>query len=207
MTETNNSSDEPNLSAIAASACSTASRSMIGRMRCFRGPTRLRASATKLRGTAELDERLRGAAPQARPGADEIERRARRAREVTRRRAELSGLDPLDPGRELRLEHGDLVALERRRHDRVGALEEVVHDLDALGTGAEARKRVHEPLQPVVVVDDLSRRRVAEQIRLVVDDERNLAVDVHRVHEAVQQDAVVLEREVTLLLDTGERRH
>ena len=38
-----------NDSAIFASACSTASRSTTGRIRAF-GPTRLRASATKLRG-------------------------------------------------------------------------------------------------------------------------------------------------------------
>ncbi len=49
-----------------------------------------------------------------------------------------------------------------RRDDGVGALEEVVDDLDLVGSGAEARKRVHEPLQPVVALDDLVRRPFRE---------------------------------------------
>ena len=98
------------------------------------------------------------------------------------------------------------VARERRRDDGVRALEEVVDDLDVLRAGAEARERIDEPLQAVVALDDLLRRRLADQVRLVVDDERARAVEVHDVDEAVQQHAVVLEREVPLLLHAVERR-
>src|SRR5437868_7895470 len=111
---------------MAASWCSSASRSTIGRMRTRFGPTRLRASATKLRGTDELGRRL----AQADPRADEIERRAPRARELARRRPELARLDARDRDGELRLQLAQLAARERRRHDGVRALEELVHDLD-----------------------------------------------------------------------------
>ncbi len=46
ITETSSSTGERKRSAIAASACSAFSRSMIGRMRSRFGPTRLRASRT-----------------------------------------------------------------------------------------------------------------------------------------------------------------
>src|SRR5947209_1878403 len=103
----------PNRSAIFASACSTASSSMIGRMRSRFGPTRFRASLTKLRG----NERRRLAETRAR--ADEIESRAAGARELARRRAELSGLDPGDRGGELLLERGR-VGQREARLDRLG---------------------------------------------------------------------------------------
>jgi hypothetical protein len=48
ITATSNSTSERKWSAMRASACSAFSRSMIGRIRAFFGPTRLRASATKL---------------------------------------------------------------------------------------------------------------------------------------------------------------
>ena len=80
-----------------------------------------------------------------------------------------------------------LGAREPRRRDRVRPLEEVVDDLHLVGAGAEARERVHEPLEPVVVLDDLLRRRVAEHVRLVVDDERLCRRDVQHVDEAVQR--------------------
>ena len=44
ITETRSSSGLANVSAIFASACSTASRSITGPMRAFFGPTRFRAS-------------------------------------------------------------------------------------------------------------------------------------------------------------------
>ena len=59
--------------------------------------------------------------------------------------------------------------------DVVRPLEELVRDLDLGRTGAQARERVHEPLQPVLRLDDLGRRRALERVRLVVDDERALA--------------------------------
>ena len=86
----------------------------------------------------------------------------------------------------------------------VRPLEEVVDDLDLLRAGAEARERVDEPLQPVVGLDDLLRRRLADAVRLVVDDERPCRPRVEHVEEAVDEDAVVLEREVALLLDARE---
>ena len=103
ITETSSSSGLRNVSAIVASACSTASRSMIGRIRCFFGPTRLRASCDEATRHSSL---AAGGAPQARPGADEVERRAAGAREVARRRPELARLDPRDPGGQLGLELG-----------------------------------------------------------------------------------------------------
>ena len=76
-----------------------------------------------------------------------------------------------------------------------GPLEEVVDDLDLVGAGAEARERVDEPLQPVVGLDDLLRRSLGERVRLVVEDERARAVAPEHVEAAVQEHAVVLERE------------
>ena len=116
ITETSSSSGLRNVSAIVASACSTASRSMIGRIRSRFGPTRFRASLTKLRGN-ELERVAR--LTQARACADEVERRAAGACELARRRPELAGLDPRDRGRELRLELGDVGERERRRFDRL----------------------------------------------------------------------------------------
>ena len=71
----------------------------------------------------------------------------------------------------------------------------MVDDLDFLGAGAEARQRIDEPLQPVVVVDDLLRRAFLERVRLVVDDDRLVACELQDVEAAVEQDTVVLERE------------
>ena len=67
---------------------------------------------------------------------------------------------------------GTSARVKTRLDGRVRPLEEVVDDLDLLRPGAEARERVDEPLQPVVLLDDLLRRRLAERVRLVVDDER-----------------------------------
>src|SRR4051812_14669588 len=218
MTEISSSRGLRNFNAIAASACSIASFSTIGRMRCFFGPTRFRASRMKLRGT-----QLEGAhgLAEAHSGADEIERRARGAREVARRRTELTCVDARDPGRQLGFERLDLRQAERPRDDGVRTLEEVVDDLDLFGSGAEARKRgferlalprperprdagvrppeevvaalalfgpggearrrVDEPLERVVGFDDLFGRRVADQVRLVVQDERARATVVEDV--------------------------
>src|SRR3954453_6517024 len=101
-----------NFNAIAASAWSIASRSMTGRMRCFFGPTRLRASWTKLRGT-----QLEGAhgLAEAHTGTHEIERRAGGACKVAGRRPELAGVDARDAGRQLGFERPDLGAVEHRR--------------------------------------------------------------------------------------------
>ena len=93
------------------------------------------------------------------------------------------------------LEQRQLAPLERRRDDGVGPLEEVVDDLDLVGAGAEARERVDEPLQPVVVLDDLVGRRLRERVRLVVEHERARALAPEHVEAPVQEDAVVLERE------------
>ena len=99
---------------------------------------------------------------------------------------------------QLGLELADLLDAEHGRDDRVRPLEEVVHDLDLLCAGAEAGERVDEPLEVVVVLDDLLRRPLGERVRLVVHDERAVAVELEHVEPAVQQDAVVLERERAL---------
>src|SRR5436305_765962 len=179
MTETSSSSGVRKRNAIFASACSTASRSITGSMRAFFGPTRRRASPTKLRGATELERERR--APQPRPRADQVERRAARACELARRRPELARLDPLDAGRELRFELRDLLLPECRRDDRVRSLEKVVDDFDRRRARAEAGDRIDEPLQPVVVLDDLRGRRIADQVRLVVDHERAVSVEVDGV--------------------------
>ena len=71
----------------------------------------------------------------------------------------------------------------------------MVDDLDLVHTGAEARERVDEPLQTVVGFDDLLRRPLRERVRLVVEHERPPLLDVEDVEAAVQEDAVVHERE------------
>ena len=82
----------------------------------------------------------------------------------------------------------------------------MIDDLDLLGARAEARERVDESLQPVVLLDDLVRRGVAERVRLVVDHERSAVAEVKGIQKAVHEHAVVDEGEVALLLDTLEGR-
>src|SRR6266540_3798358 len=142
-----------------------------------------------------LEVRRRRELPQARPRANDVEGRAAGAGVVARVRDELARVDPGDRGGELRFERVDVGAREGRGNDGVRPFEEVVDDLDLVGAGPEARERVDEPLQAVVVVDDLLGRELGEGIRLVVDDERAAAGAVQHVDEPVDQDAVVLERE------------
>ena len=61
---------------------------------------------------------------------------------------------------ELLLELRNVVGREERHDGLVGPLEELVDDLDLLRSGAEARQRVHEPLQAVVRLGHLLGRRV-----------------------------------------------
>src|SRR5206468_2914695 len=137
----------------AASACSTASRSMIGRIRSFFGATRLaRASLTKLRG----NER-RGLLAEARTCADKVESRTAGTRELARSRPELAGLETRNRDRELCLELRAVGQREPRLDRLPRALEERVDHLDLLRAGAEARERVNEPLQAVILLDDLGR--------------------------------------------------
>ena len=131
-------------------------------MRARFGPTRLRASETKLRANS---------GSQARSGADDVERRAVGARALARRRHERAGADALDRGGELRLEQWHVLGGEHRHDGLVRLLEELVDDLDLLRPGAEARQRVDEPLQAVVRVGHLLRRSSLERVRLEVDDE------------------------------------
>ena len=90
---------------------------------------------------------------------------------------------------------GSLIAPEGRLDELVRPLEELVDDLDLLGARAEARERVDEPLQPVLGLDDLGGRALAEHVRLEVGDERAAAVQVEDVEHAVEEHAVVLECE------------
>src|SRR5215204_4464260 len=143
-----------------ASGCAAARRWMIGRIRSRFGPTRRRASETKLRAT------------QVWTGADEVERRAGRARVLTRRRPELPRLDRRDRAGQLLLQDRRLIGLVRRRYELVGTLEELVDDLDLVRSRAQGGERVDEPLQTIFALHNLAGRRVLEDVRLVVDDER-----------------------------------
>jgi hypothetical protein len=96
--------------------------------------------------------------------------------------------------------------MERCCDDRIGALEEVVDDLNLVCTRPEAGERVDEPLEVVVVVDDLLGRPLLERVRLVVDDERAPAVELEHVEATVEQDAVVLEGKRPLRPRAGQRR-
>src|SRR5215218_8524000 len=242
---------------------------MIGRIRARLGPTRFRASCTKLRGTKtsaegvpgpgrrpgpqgtarpqsrpprahmrpllvareRLERPWPGARPlataardwvtsselggnrcrrhrprQPRPGADEVERRTACAGLLARRRTELTGADARNRLGQLGLEGGKLRPLVRRRHDGVGTFEEVIDDLDLLSSGAEARKRVDEALDAILLLDGLLRRRVLQHVRLVVDDERAAILPMEDVEPAVEEHAVVLERKRPLDRGLGERR-
>ena len=129
------------------------------------------------------------------PGADEVERRAVRAGELARRRPEVARTNACDRSGKLRLQLGDVSAGERRRHDVARPLEELVRDLDLGRPGPQADERVDEPLQPVLGLDDLGRLAPFERVRLVVDDQRPLALLPEDVEPATDEDAVVLERE------------
>src|SRR5439155_2645372 len=109
---------------------------------------------------------------QARTGADEVECRTARAGELARRRAKVSPPNPRDRLGKLPFEHGDVGRGERGGDDLVGALEELVGDLDLLRAVAQARKGVDEPLQTVLGLCDRRGIRAVEGIRLVVHDER-----------------------------------
>ena len=98
-----------------------------------------------------------------RAGADHVERRAAGARELARPRREPALLDPRDRLRELGLELGQLLAPNDGLDERVGPLQELVDDLDLLRPGPEAGDCVDEALQPVLGLDDLGGRVVAEQ--------------------------------------------
>ena len=90
---------------------------------------------------------------------------------------------------------GKIGTREGRRHDPVGTLEERVDDLDLVVPCPEARERVDEALQPVLRLDDLLRGALAEEVRLVVDDERAALAAVEHVEPSAEQDAVMDERE------------
>ena len=84
---------------------------------------------------------------EARPGADEVERRAVGADELARRRSKVAGADACDRTGELGFELGDVSSSERRRHDGVRPLEELVGDLDLGRPGPQAHERIDESLQ------------------------------------------------------------
>src|SRR5215211_9403885 len=121
--------------------------------------------------------------PKPRTGAHHVERGAAGAGVVARGRDERARADTADRGGELGLERGNVGDAERCADGRVRTLEEVVNDLHLGRAAAEARERVDEPLQPVLVLDDLVRWVLGERVRLVVDDERAIAVTVEHVVE------------------------
>src|SRR5258708_1412872 len=125
MTDTRSSSSFAKVSAILASAYSEVSRSITGLTLSLFGPTRLRASLTKLLGSGAK----RGVGLPGGPGpsgAEEIEGGTARAGELVGPGRELARVDSRDARRELCLEGRHLVARERSRDDGVGSLEEVV---------------------------------------------------------------------------------
>src|SRR5262245_65504033 len=99
-------------------------------------------------------------AMQVRAGADEVQRRAGRARVLARRRLELARLDRRDRRGQLALEGRHLVFLVPKRYKVVGALQELVDDLDLARSGAQASERVQEELEALVALDDLPPRRL-----------------------------------------------
>ena len=147
ITDTGGSGGLRNVSAIAASACSALSRSMIGTIRSRFRPTRLRASVDVAthRHRAAAGIWARGVR-QPRAGADEIERWAAVA-DLARRGTEVAGVDPGDSLREVGLERRRLGPLRCPRHHGVRPLEEVIDDLDLRGPGAEAGERIDEALE------------------------------------------------------------
>ena len=113
-------------------------------------------------------------------------------------------MNPSDRRRKLGLERRQVGAREPRRDRVLGLLEEAEDHVDLLDTGAQGCERIDEPLDPVLVPDDLVRGQVPEPVRLVVDDQRALALAREEVEAPVEQHAVVLEGERKLRTDPGE---
>src|SRR4029079_17597393 len=145
------------------------------------------------RGDAHRATLARGGEPW--PSAQEIERGAIRTRELARCRAELARPDASDGRRELRLERRSVGGGEGRRRDLVRLLEELVRDLDLVGSRTQADERVDESLQGVLGLDDLGGRPPLEGVRLVVDDDRALAFSPKDVESAPDDHCGVLEDE------------
>ena len=130
-------------------------------MRARFGPTRRRASATKLRTSRA-----------ARPGADEVERGARRR---TRTRSASGGSSQPGSPRSLPRARPRVPAArrpERRRDEVVRALEELVDDLDLADAGPEA-SRARRRAAGAGTRARRPRRasRSSSTVRLVVEDE------------------------------------
>mgnify|MGYP003694791361 CR=1 FL=1 len=83
----------------------------------------------------------------------------------------------------------------RRRRRRPAARETGTRPRRSLAPARRQTERVDEPLQHVLGLDDLGRRPALERVRLVVDDERLLALPPEDVEPAADDDAVVLEGE------------
>src|SRR5207248_9741787 len=126
------------------------------------------------------------------------ERRAAQTGEFARRGKEFAGVDAGDRLGELRLEPGHVRPREDRGDGRVGPLEERVDDLDLLGAAPEAGERVDQALERVLGLDHVGRVAFADRVRLVVDHERARALAPVEIEPAVDEYAVVLEREAEL---------
>src|SRR5829696_4265758 len=81
---------------------------------------------------------------------------------------------------------------QRRRRRRRGPRQARARadDLDLGGAGAEAGERIDEPLETVLVLDDLLRRRLLERVRLVVEDEGLVVLLLEDVEPAVDQHTI-----------------
>ncbi len=174
---------------------------MIGPMRAFFGPTRFRASPTKLRGATYATA----------PAGTAAGGICRRGPAHTRSRAgHPAQVNSLGVGtnspESIRAIAADSSASSPSISSRANVVETTasarsrkrVDDLDLVCPGPEAGECVHEPLQAIVVLDDLVGRVLRQRVRLVVEHERLAALTPQNVEPAVQQDAVVLERERTL---------
>ncbi len=101
-----------------------------------------------------------------------------------------AGLD--DSARELEqlsLEPVRIRCLEHRARGLVGALEEAVRDLDALGAPAQRGQRIDQPLGRVGLRADLLRVTAVQRVALPVDDEHALFLARVDVHDPVHEQA------------------
>ena len=108
---------------------------------------------------------------------------------------------------QLSLQRRELVAIVGGGHRLLRLLEEQVHDLDRLRSGAQRCQRVDEPLDPVLALGDPSRIGALEPIALVVDDQHpaaGLARD--DVNDARDQRVLKQEREALLPPELASRR-
>ena len=113
--------------------------------------------------------------------------------------------ESVDRRRELAFESARLGSREHRRDRLVGALQELVDDLDLLDPGLRQASAYTSTLQPVLLIDHVAGLAFAELVRLVVERRARARRQRERVEPAVEEDAVVLEGERALGPDIRQR--